>query len=282
MNNLTPFTWYGGKTAHLHWLLPIIDNTPHHCYVEPFGGSAAVLLNKQPSPIEVYNDIYSDVVDFFRILRNRKDELLSLLELTPYSREEFSEACFPEEGISELERARMFFVRARQVRSGLATTATPGNWSNSKKDSRRGVAKPISSWLSAIDGLSEVCERLREVQIECLDAIDIVGRYDTEKTLHYIDPPYLMTTRTGGKAYKYEFSSNQHETLLERIKSLQGKVIISGYENELYQDKLNDWHVYRFNVTHAPSSNLGKNQQRQEVIWTNFPMEFANISLVEK
>lgn len=93
MTKLTPFYWYGGKTSHLKFLLPLINSTPHSTYVESFGGSAAVLLNKEPSGVEVYNDIYSDVVNFFRILRDKKDELIESISLTPYSREEFADSC---------------------------------------------------------------------------------------------------------------------------------------------------------------------------------------------
>src|SRR5687767_5197898 len=94
---MVAFSWYGGKTSHLTWLLPIIDGTPHTTYVESFGGSAAVLLNKKPSPVEVYNDLYSDVVNFFSVLRYKREQLLPLLELTPYSREEFADSCNTDE-----------------------------------------------------------------------------------------------------------------------------------------------------------------------------------------
>lgn len=272
---LSAFSWYGGKTCHLKWLLPIIESVPHTTYVESFAGSAAILLNKTPSLVEVYNDLYGDVVNFFKVLRTQGMELISLLELTPYAREEFSECC--QTNGSELEQARKFFVRARQVRNGLATKATSGRWSYSKKDSRRERALTVSQWLSAIDGLESIVLRLRNIQIENLDAIEVIQRYDTEETLHYVDPPYLLSSRTGGVNYEHEFSESQHIELLKTLKSVKGKVVLSGYINNLYQSELNDWHEYKNCRKYANSTlNHGEKKERQEVIWTNFKLDWEN------
>lgn len=126
---LIAFGWYGGKYSHLDWLLPLLPRTHHYC--EPFGGSAAVLLNREPSPVETYNDLDGEVVNFFRVLREQTEELVKAIALTPFSREEFELAVSPpDENISDLERARRFYVRARQARTGLAQTATLGRWAN--------------------------------------------------------------------------------------------------------------------------------------------------------
>src|SRR5438093_12089810 len=115
---LIPFGWYGGKFSHLAWLLPLLPNCHHYC--EPFAGSGAVLLNRPPSPVETYNDLDGEVVNFFRVLRDEKDRLVEAIGLTPFSREEFALACKISPDLSALERARRFYVRARQVRTGLA------------------------------------------------------------------------------------------------------------------------------------------------------------------
>src|SRR3990170_3736536 len=118
---LIAFGWYGGKFSHLGWLLPLLPECHHYC--EPFAGSAAVLINREPSPIETYNDIDGEIVNFFAVLRDKKDELVEAIGLTPFSREEFFVAVTTNGGqISDVERARRFFVRARQVRTGLAQT----------------------------------------------------------------------------------------------------------------------------------------------------------------
>ena len=125
------FGWYGGKYSHLDWLLPLLPYTTHYC--EPFGGSAAVLLNREPSPVETYNDIDGEVVNFFKVLREQKEELLQAIGLTPFSREELRLAVKGKaEDLTDLERARRFFVRARQVRTGLAQTASEGRWAHCK------------------------------------------------------------------------------------------------------------------------------------------------------
>lgn len=271
MPKMVPFSWFGGKTSHLGWLLPLVDGTPHTTYVEEFGGSAAVLLNKVPSPVELYNDLYSDVVTFFRVLRTQREELISLLELTPFSREEFADACTRDE-LTDLECARRFFVVARQVRVGLATTASAGRWAYSIRDSRRGMSLTVSRWLSAIDGLEAVANRLREVQIENLDALDVMSRYDSPETLHYIDPPYLMDTRPGGTGYALEYSEAQHVALLEAVKKLKGKVLLSGYRNPLYQSTLSDWQVYQPAAHKTATARNGKASIRQEVVWANYEL----------
>ncbi|MDO8637916.1 MAG: DNA adenine methylase, partial [Dehalococcoidia bacterium] len=125
------FGWYGGKFSHLNWLLPLLPRTNHYC--EVFAGSAAVLLNREPSPVETYNDIDGEVANFFRVLRDNKDELIYAIGLTPFSREEFKLALSNhKDGLADVERARRFFVRARQVRTGLAQTASIGRWANCK------------------------------------------------------------------------------------------------------------------------------------------------------
>src|ERR1700689_478651 len=82
-----PFGWYGGKYSHLDWLLPLLPTAHHYC--EPFAGSAAVLLTREPAPVETYNDIDGEVVNFFRVLRDDPEGLARLIALTPFSREKF-------------------------------------------------------------------------------------------------------------------------------------------------------------------------------------------------
>lgn len=112
MSKLIAFGWYGGKFSHLDWLLPLLPQTKHFC--EPFAGSAAVLLNREPAPVETYNDMDGDVVNFFRILRDQKAQLIEAIGLTPFSRAEFEKAISePTDNLSDLEQARCFYIRAR-------------------------------------------------------------------------------------------------------------------------------------------------------------------------
>lgn len=161
---LLPFGWYGGKFSHLDWLLPMLPSCHHYC--EPFGGSAAVLLNRPSSPVETYNDLDGEVMNFFRVLRDDKERLIEAIGLTPFSREEFALACQLDPKLSPLERARWFYVRAWQVRTGLAQRAALGRWANCKNTSRAGMSGVVSRWLGAVEDSPAIAKRLLRVQIE--------------------------------------------------------------------------------------------------------------------
>ncbi|MCL4215612.1 MAG: DNA adenine methylase [Candidatus Hydrogenedentes bacterium] len=259
------FGWYGGKYSHLEWLLPLLPSCHHYC--EPFAGSAAVLLNRAPSPVETYNDLDGEVVNFFRTLRDHKEELIEAIGLTPFSREEFSIACQePAEEISGLERARRFFVRARQVRTGLAQKASLGRWANCKQTSRAGMSGVVSRWLGSIESLPEIAERLIRVQIENRPALEIIDLYDDADTLFYCDPPYAHSTRGDSKAYEHEMTDFQHRALLEKLSKVNARVAISGYHSEFYDKLLSTWRR-----VDAPSKHCHSvKKPRQEVLWVNY------------
>lgn len=259
------FGWYGGKFSHLEWLLPQLPSSHHYC--EPFSGSAAVLLNRDPSPVETYNDIDGEVVNFFRVLRDQHEELVRVIGLTPFSREEFHLAIKgPTEGITDIERARRFYIRARQARTGLAQTATLGRWANCKNTSRSGMSGVVSRWLGGVEALAEIAHRLLRVQIENRPAVDTISLYDDRKTLFYCDPPYLHETRGDRKAYGFEMDSEEHERLAECLRTCRGKVAISGYRCQAMDEWFQDWR--RFD---APAKNCHSiKKMRQECLWMNF------------
>lgn len=260
------FGWYGGKYSHLDWLLPLLPSCHHYC--EPFGGSAAVLLNREPSPVATYNDIDGEVVNFFRVLRDQSELLISAIGLTPFSREEFAMACEIDASLDPVERARRFYVRARQVRTGLAQSATVGRWANCKNTSRAGMAGAVSRWLGAIEDLPDIALRLLRVQIENRPAIEVIRLYDSPGTLFYCDPPYIHETRGDNSAYAYEMSDEEHRELALALNSVQGLVAISGYDcdlmNELYPAP--KWHK---NVAPAKTIHSTKDE-RTEILWTNY------------
>ena len=265
MGKLIAFGWYGGKFSHLDWLLPLLPECQHYC--EPFGGSAAVLLNRTPAPVETYNDMDGDIANFFRVLREQKEALLEAIGLTPFSREEFELAISgPTQGISDLERARRFFVRARQVRTGLAQTASSGRWANCLLTSRAGMAGAVSRWLGSVEGLAEIAQRLLRVQIENAPAIEVIRRYDSEQTLFYCDPPYPHASRGDSKAYAYEMSDDEHRALAAVLRNAKGKVALSGYKCDLMDELYGDWYRSSAPAKHAHSIK----QLREETLWTNY------------
>lgn len=261
------FGWYGGKFSHLDWLLPLLPKCHHYC--EPFAGSGAVLLNREPSPIETYNDIDGEVVNFFRVLRDRQDELVRAIALTPFSREEYHKAIHETIiGINAVERARRFYIKARQTRTGLAQTASLGRWANCKDTSRAGMSGVISRWLGGIDALDDIAQRLIRVQIENRPAVDVMKLYDSSGTLFYCDPPYLHATRGDSKAYGFEMDEHQHREFAGIANECRGMVAVSGYDHPLMEQlfKLGKW----FKTLGADKTIHSTKDKRQEVLWTNF------------
>ncbi|MCR4318482.1 MAG: DNA adenine methylase [Planctomycetes bacterium] len=260
------FGWYGGKFSHLAWLLPLLPKVLRYC--EPFGGSGAVLLNRKPSSVETYNDLDGEVCNFFRVLRDEGEDLIRLIRLTPFSREEFVQACALDPSIPSVERARRFYVRARQVRTGLAQVATPGRWANCKDTSRSGMSGVVSRWLGGIDDLYAIAERLIRVQIENRPAVEVVELYDSEETLFYCDPPYVHETRGDASAYAYEMNDDEHVELARALNDAKGKVAVSGYDcdlmTELYPSK-------KWRKIVGPSRKIHSvKQDRREVLWVNY------------
>lgn len=259
------FGWYGGKFSHLDWLLPLLPPSQNYC--EPFAGSAAVLLNRRPAHVETYNDIDGDLVNFFRVLRDRHEELIRAISFTPFSREEFFKAIYGSLiGISDVERARRFYIRARQARTGLAQTATLGRWANCKETSRSGMSGAVSRWLGGIDALEDIANRFLRVQIENRPACDFIETYDGSNTLFYCDPPYLHSTRSDSKAYGFEMEESQHIELARVLNSIKGKAAISGYKCDLMDNLYKDWRRYD-----APSKQCHSSKgERQESLWMNY------------
>lgn len=271
MGKLIAFGWYGGKYNHLDWLLPLLPRTKHYC--EPFGGSAAILINREPAPVETYNDIDGEVANFFRVLRNQKEALIEAIGLTPFSREEFEEAISEASaGVSELERARRFYVLARQVRTGLAQKASSGRWAHCRLTSRSGMAGAVSRWLGSVDALPEIAQRLLRVQIESDLAVKVIKRYDSEDTLFYCDPPYPHESRTDSSAYEYEMTDEHHRELSEVLHNVSGKVALSSYHCELMNELYGDWRYIE-----APTKKCHSvKKPRMEVLWVNYDPEEAS------
>ena len=259
------FGWYGGKFSHLDFILPRIPvDATHFCDV--YGGSAAVLLNVPPFAVETYNDIDSELVNFFRTLREQGPELVKAIGLTPFSREELVLACQPATSLSDIERARRFYVRARQTRTGLAQTSSEGRWAHCVLTSRAGMAGAVSRWLGSVDRLSEIAQRLLRVQIENAAALEAIRRYDTVDTVFYLDPPYVHSSRGDASAYGYEMTEEEHRELAETLRTVRGRVVLSGYRTALYDELYRGWR--REDADERLCHSVRK--PRRESLWMNF------------
>ncbi len=269
---LIAFGWYGGKFSHLGWLLPQLPDCTHYC--EPFAGSGAVLLNREPAPVETYNDIDGEVVNFFRTLRENKYALIEQIAMTPFSREEFGIACELDPNITNIERARRFYIRARQVRTGLAQTASIGRWANCKNTSRAGMSGVISRWVGGIEQLDSIAERFLRVQIENRPAIDVVELYDSDNTLFYCDPPYVHGTRGDTRSYGFEMTDQDHRKLAEKLNGIKGLAAISNYDCKL-MDEL--YPSGKWTKIYGPEKIIHSTKDvRQEVLWVNYDIDKLN------
>lgn len=235
----------------------IISFFPEHStYLEPFVGSGAVFFNKEPSKVETLNDLDSRIVNFFEVCRNRPQELVSAIQMTPLSREEYLVSY--ETATDSLEDARRLMIRCWQAIG--AKTSDKTGWRSLIESNGPDTA---GEWKEVWQRILIVADRLKDAQIEHQDAIQILNRYNREGVLTYVDPPYLLETRSK-RLYKHEFTDADHEALLDCLINFKGNVILSGYESTLYDFWLKGWHKEYFNV------NAESGAKRKEVLWMNF------------
>jgi DNA adenine methylase len=257
--------YHGGKWRLAPWLLGFFP--PHRIYVEPFGGGASVLVRKPRAYGEVYNDLDRGVVNLFRVLRDpaMAAELRRRLELTPFAREEFKAAY--RETSDPIELAWCMVVRAFMGFGSASMTRNhvTGFRSNSN---RRGTttAQDWANWPAcslAITG------RLQGVVIENRPAVEVIAQHDRATTLHYVDPPYPLSTRSAIRwgcehFYAHEMTDADHRALAAVLHRVEGMVVLSGYACALYDEELYpDWR--RETRKHFADSA----RERTEVVWMN-------------
>lgn len=244
----------GAKWRLSEW---IIEHFPEHkVYCEPFFGSGGVFFNKEPAYIETINDIDGNIVNLFRVCREYPEELAKLIEMTPFARDEFK-ACY-EISADPIEQARRTLVRFHQ--SFGTSNSSKNSWRNVQT---YGGPRCATMWNCLPDIILKCCERLKNAQIENIDAIELIRRYDNENTLVYCDPPYLQSLRKKN-IYAFELSDEKHIELLTAVKNSKSKIIISGYDNKIYNDALSDWNIDEKTTT------VQMGLHRVEKIWMNF------------
>jgi DNA adenine methylase len=271
MNSLSLVRWAGGKGKQLNDLLPLIPHTK--IYVEPFGGGCSVLLNRERSEVEVYNDLDAALVGLFEVLRDdmQAAEFARIVDLTPYSREVF-ESCLSFEGIADpVRRAVAFYTVLNQSISGKRL-ASKGDWARGRTDNL------ASRWVQRQEGLSSIHERIRNVQIECRDALDILQEWDTADTTFYCDPPYILESRRGKRYYAVEPGDEYHKEMVDVLLGVRGNVVLSGYDHPTYFRLVEEggwWtDVYGANATMAvvqagESKSKDRSDRRVEIVYRN-------------
>lgn len=255
--------YHGGKFRLARWLLQFFP--AHGCYVEPFGGAAGVLLQKPRVYAEVYNDLDSEIVNFFRVLRDpgMRADLIEACRLTPYAREEFDLSYDATD--DAVERARRTCVRAAMgFGSAGATKASTGF----RTDTRRKYGTAQHNWADYPDAIAAIGERFAGVLIENREAIDVIQSHDGPDTLHFVDPPYVHETRSmrNRSGYRHELADDDHRRLLSALKAVDGMVVLCGYATDLYDSTLKDWQRHS---TEARISGGRGTSLRTEVVWLN-------------
>ncbi len=239
-------------------------------YLEPFFGSGSIFFNKDRSRIETINDLDDNVVNLFKVMREWPEELAYQISMTPWSRTEYDISYQP--ASNEVEQARRFMVRTWQA-FGCLTSCRTG-WRNNITAENRTVQKFHSK---LPDEMLSMCNRLRHtknetVQIEHQDAFKLIERYNRTDVLMYLDPPYLISTRHG-KMYKHEFTDDDHIRLLNFCRESRAKIIISGYENSLYEQYLKNWN--KDDITTMCEGG----KTRKEIIWMNYKISGEGIQM---
>lgn len=232
-----PVRYPGGKWRLASWIIKQFP--PHIAYVEPFAGGANVLFSKQPSTIEIINDLNDEVINFFEVLRNQPEFLMLQLTLTPFSRKELEKAYEPTS--DPVEKARRYYIRTRQgFGMGASSTFRDTGW-RFQANNNRGTSL-IREW-NNLDSLWGAAMRLKQVQVEKDDALAVIQRFDRPTTLFYVDPPYLKSTRSGRELYSHEMSDDQHIALADVLHSVEGMVLLSGYASPMYADLYSAWRM---------------------------------------
>lgn len=267
-NKLIAFNYFGGKFSWLDWLYAYFPNDFTHLG-ELFGGSMVVSINYNGRCIKTVNEINGDVTNFFEVLRDDTENLILKLELSPCSQENYNK-CWPIEG-NKLERARKFYVRARQSFYGLGSQRENKSWHMAKKKLNAQVGETVSKWNNALPKLLEVARVIRSnFQIIKMDALDAILRLDHPKMFFYLDPPYLLETRGSKDDYTFEFSEDDYRKMAEILYKIKGYAMISGYDHplmyELFESK--GWLKIEF----PTKKNNIRSKQVQECIWINYPL----------
>lgn len=254
--------YHGGKWLLAPWIISHFP--PHRTYVEPFGGGGSILIRKARTYAEVYNDLSGELVNLFRVMRDRGDELKRAVELTPFARDEYRESFAVSD--DPLEQARRTLTRAYM---GFGSNAFNRSiQSGFRSNTRRSGTTPAEDWRGYPEAMPALIERLRGVVIENRDAREVMLRHDEPTALHYCDPTYPHSTRTalahGPHGYEFEMSDDQHRELAAFLRELKGMVIVSGYPCDLYDVELYaDWHRVERDAFADGA------RERVEVLWIN-------------
>lgn len=278
--NNSCINWYGGKGSIqqrnlLKRIINYINQSDKLIFVDVFGGSGIITLNIQDK-IKKYNDINKDLINFFEVLKDEKlsMKLKDILCKTLYCKGIYEKAY--EELISgkckiiDLNRAVNFYIATMQSINSVGALKKSG-FKSSKSHLRHGMGQAVSAWKTNIDkNLPIVIDEFRKVEVYNYDFLDCINKFDSKNTIFYLDPPYVSESRKNKKVYTDELEDKRHQELIEKMLTIKGNAILSGYENNIYTElEEKGWKKEAINIK-SSSTPKGEKTRRKECIWYNF------------
>lgn len=247
------FKCHGGKFHLRHFLLNHLPKN-YTKYVEGFGGACSLLLNKPQSEYEIYNDLDPGIVSIIRELQN--PEFIKEVQNTEYNESVFNWSKTTNTPLAEL-------VRRRFSRGGLQKAFS---WS---ERTRGGLPGEVNAWNTYKKEIIRIADRLKNVKIYNLPAIELINQLDNEEVFFFFDPPYLPSCRQSPNVYVFEMTEQDHIDLAESLNAIKGKVLLSGYQSQLYAKLYKNWNMGCISIVNH-SSQAKTKQKRIEVVWYNY------------
>ena len=265
----SPIRYFGGKGGMFQEILKFFpSNHTYDTYIEPYAGAASILFQKEPSPIEIYNDLEENVYSLFKVLADKKlfKQFKEKCDISLYSaklREEYKRELRVNEKMDIVDRAYKYFYVNRTSVNGV------GGFGCATAVIRRNMSKSVSDFLSSIDNLFETHNRLSRVIIENRDAFQIIKKYDRDRVFFYMDPPYHFSTRTNAR-YKIDMEDEKQKEFIQLLLSVKrAKVLLSGYDCKEYNDLVsNGWQKLSFKVNTMDGNR--KPKKKTETVWRNY------------
>ena len=261
--------WTGSKWSMTEEILKLFPK--HKVYIEPFFGSGALFFHKEPSKTELINDLDNEVYNLFKVIRDYPLKLSKSILLTPYSEKEYKES-YNRKNIEcdDIENARLFLIRSNMARGGMQ--AYSSSWKHT------GIVRAIknsnmgTTWSKLPDYILNAAERLKDAEIFNRDGMSIIEKYQDPEVFIFIDTPYLGDLRRQ-KYYNCEmYYTEDHINFLEVVSKCKSKMLICGYDSELYNKYLVGWNKKQIDAT----AEIGK---KIETFWYNYELDNEQLSL---
>ena len=260
-----PIRYFGSKGGFYNKIIENFPSEPYDTYIEPYGGTFTVGLHKPEVPIEVYNDLEQNVYSLYKVLSDKDlfEEFKQRCDLSLYSedfRNEYKVKLKDE--LSIIDRAFYFFYVNRTSHNGIGGFST-------NSSIRRKMSKAVSDFLSCIDRLPELHQRLSKVIISNMDGVKLIDKYKgNSNCLIYADPPYEQSTRTNAR-YKVDMDREGHHKFIDSVLNAEAKILISGYDCEYY-NKLTDNRFTKIQFEVKTIDGNFNKKTKTETLWKNY------------